>query len=108
MRDVGAEAVRDLPDGLAVAGLDLAAVQGEFHGRRFGLDLAHCITPRADHTVGKARSACPPSLSQGGHAELVIGPARGRTRWLCPPYLITTVTSFRAASSARPESISAH
>jgi hypothetical protein len=22
----------------------------------------------------------------GGHAEPVIGPAEGRTRWLCPPY----------------------
>jgi len=21
-----------------------------------------------------------------GHAEPVIGPAKGRTRWLCPPY----------------------
>ena len=23
---------------------------------------------------------------EGGHAEPVIGPAEGRTRWLCPPY----------------------
>jgi hypothetical protein len=25
-------------------------------------------------------------LGRGGHAEPVIGPAEGRTRWLCPPY----------------------
>jgi cytochrome c5 len=41
-------------------------------------------------TVGwaKARSGapCPPGLARGGHAEPVIGPAEGRTRWLCPPY----------------------
>jgi len=26
------------------------------------------------------------SMALGGHAEPVIGPAEGRTRWLCPPY----------------------
>src|SRR5262249_11403298 len=48
MRNVGAEALRHLPDGLPVTSLDLAAIEGEFHGRRFGLYLAHRITPRAE------------------------------------------------------------
>src|SRR5215471_20013568 len=31
---------------------------------------------------------CPRGKAEGGHAEPVIGPAEGRTRWLCPPYRV--------------------
>jgi len=43
------------------------------------------------HRVGKsARFApCPRGQGAGGHAEPVIGPAKGRTRWLCPPYALS-------------------
>src|SRR5262249_50710344 len=67
MRDVGAVPVRHLPDGLIGAGLDLAAIEGEFHA------LAHRITPLesvgwakrearahpAHHKVGTLRFAHP-------------------------------------------------
>jgi hypothetical protein len=38
--------------------------------------------------VGKGAlfAPCPRGYDDGGHAEPVIGPAEGRTRWLCPPY----------------------
>src|SRR5260370_3179261 len=44
MRDAGALPLRHLPDRLACAGFDLAAMEDEFDGRRFGLDLANRIT----------------------------------------------------------------
>jgi hypothetical protein len=38
--------------------------------------------------VGKGAlfAPCPRGRGNGGHAEPVIGPAEGGTRWLCPPY----------------------
>src|SRR5215831_2926861 len=37
--------------------------------------------------MGKATSShCSPKWAEGGHAEPVIGLAKGRSRWLCPPY----------------------
>jgi methionine-rich copper-binding protein CopC len=44
--------------------------------------------PEEDRRVGKGAlfSAMPTRRGLGGHAKPVIGPAEGRTRWLCLPY----------------------
>jgi len=43
---------------------------------------------------------CPPGRGNGWHAEPVIGPAGGRTRWLCPPYVAAAVVATVVATAA--------
>src|SRR5258706_4413116 len=53
------------------------------------------VAARGRYAIGRSKRPtppCPPPArgggpgGGGGHAEPVIGPAEGRTRWLCPPY----------------------
>src|SRR5258708_6194672 len=56
--------------------------------RKWGLRFCRSWTdwrPDRAGLYGGQSQACPPR-GGGGHAEPVIGPAEGRTRWLCPPY----------------------
>jgi hypothetical protein len=51
--------------------------------------------------VGKGAlfAPCPRGYDDGGHAEPVIGPAEGRTRWLCPPYKSDGVDMIRTSET---------
>src|ERR1700723_2957345 len=52
--------------------------------------------------VGKGAlfAPCRRGYDNGGHAEPVIGPAEGRTRWLCPPY--SPMASIRTMRASGP------
>jgi hypothetical protein len=52
--------------------------------RSFGLIVS--MKPISRVGKGALFAPCPHGYDEGGHAEPVIGPAEGRTRWLCPPY----------------------